>query len=123
MSPDEVLILCDHGAAPGVVRDLSAALAGRHHLVADVSDARATFVLTGEAGALRDVLAKLTPADMDARALPPGEMRRTRLAQVAGAVWFESQTEARVICFRSVAAYVFDLLAMSARTGGAVGYH
>jgi sarcosine oxidase subunit gamma len=123
MSPDEVLILCDHAAAEDVVARLSRALEGRHHLAVDVSDARAMFALSGEAGALRDVLAKVTPADMARDALAPGEMRRTRLQQVAGAIWFESETEARVICFRSVAAYVFDLLAMSAQESGAVGFH
>lgn len=123
MSPDEILILCDHAAADETVSALTHALAGQHHLAVNVSDARALFRVTGEGGTLRDVLAKITPADMAADALPPGEMRRTRLQQAAGAIWFESETEARVICFRSVAQYVFDLLAVSAREGGAVGYH
>jgi sarcosine oxidase subunit gamma len=92
-----------------------------HHLAVNVSDARAMFSLTGEAGPLKDVLAKVTPADM--AALAPGEMRRTRLQQVPAAIWFESGTEARVVCFRSVARYVFDVLALSAKDGGAVGYH
>lgn len=121
MSPDELMILCDHTQAGKVAFDLTEALTGQHHLALDVSDARAMFAITGDGGALRDVLAKITPADI--AALEPGEMRRTRLQQVAGAVWFESETEARVICFRSVASYVFDLLAVSARDGGAVGYH
>ena len=121
MSPDEVMILCDHAKADGLVADLAVALAGQHHLVVNVSDARAMFSLTGEAGALRDVLAKITPADIAGLTL--GEMRRTRLQQVAAALWFETQTEARVICFRSVARYVFDLLAVSALPSGAVGYH
>lgn len=123
MSPDELLILCDHGAAEELVARLTEALAGRHHLAVNVSDARAMFALTGGRGALRDVLSKITPADMSADALKPGEMRRTRLQQVPAAIWFESETEARVICFRSVAAYVFDLLAMSARDSGPVGFH
>ncbi len=123
MSPDELMILCDHDAADRVAAALSQAMGGRHHLAVNVSDARAMFALSGEAGALRDVLAKVTPADMAADVLRPGEMRRTRLQQAAGAIWFESETEARVICFRSVARYVFDLLAMSAKEGGAVGYH
>jgi len=121
MSPDEVLILCDPGAAEAVVARLSQALDGQHHLAVDVSDARAILALSGEPGALRDVLAKITPADI--AALRPGEMRRTRLQQVAAAIWFETETEARVICFRSVARYVFDLLAVSARDSGPVGYH
>ncbi|MGB0498757.1 MAG: sarcosine oxidase subunit gamma [Rubricella sp.] len=123
MSPDELLILCDHRDADRVAADLAQVMAGRHHLAVNVSDARAMFALSGEAGALRDVLAKVTPADMAPDALRPGEMRRTRLQQAAAAIWFESETEARVICFRSVARYVFDLLAMSAKDGGAVGYH
>lgn len=123
MSPDEVMILCPHGEAPGLVARLSEAFGTAHHLALDLSDARALFVLEGEGAALRDVLAKVTPADMAADALPVGEMRRTRLQQVAGALWFESAGEARVICFRSVAQYVFDLLTLSARTGGEVGFH
>ncbi len=121
MSPDELLILCDHAGADAMVAALSQALAGQHHLAVNVSDARAVLRVTGGAGALRDTLAKITPADL--AALPVQEMRRTRLQQVAGAIWFVTDTEARVICFRSVARYVFDLLAMSARDGGAVGYH
>jgi sarcosine oxidase subunit gamma len=121
MSPDELMVLCDHAKADAMVADLTRALAGQHHMAVNVSDARAVFALSGTPGALRDVLAKITPADI--AALSPGEMRRTRLQQVAGAIWFDSETEARVICFRSVTRYVFDLLAISARPGGAVGYH
>lgn len=121
MSPDELLILCDHGAADTLVADLTQALEGQHHLALNLSDARAMFSLSGEAGTLRDVLAKVTPADI--AALQPGEMRRTRIQQVAGAIWFETETEARVICFRSVAQYMFDLLTMSAKDGGAVGFN
>ena len=123
MSPDELLILCDHARAGEVVSALTDALSGTHHLAVDVSDARAVFGLSGEAGPLRDVLAKITPADI--AALEPGEMRRTRLQQVPAAIWFESATEARVVCFRSVAAYVFDLLRISAISSGEgdVRYH
>lgn len=121
MSPDEILILCAHGAADDVATRLTTALGDIPHLAVNVSDARAVFVLTGPQGALRDTLAKVTPADM--AALSPGEMRRTRLQQVAAAIWFESDEEARVVCFRSVARYVFDLLELSARDGGEVGYH
>ena len=64
MSPDEVMILCDHASADGLVADLGAALASQHHLVVNVSDARAMFALSGQAGALRDVIAKIPPADI-----------------------------------------------------------
>ena len=121
MSPDEILVLCDHDRADALCAGLSGVLASTHHLAVNVSDARAIFAVEGPRGPLRDTLAKITPADIGA--LAPGEMRRTRLQQVAAAIWFESETEARVICFRSVAQYVFDLLAISARDGGEVGYH
>ncbi len=122
MAPDELLILCAHEAADKLVDDLTQALAGQHHLAVTVSDARAMFELTGAPGTLRDVLAKVTPADLNPTALAPGEMRRTRLAQVPAALWFVAEGTARVVCFRSVAQYVFDLLSTAARPGGEVGF-
>ena len=119
MAPDEVLILCDHDRAGAVVADLSGRLAGTHHLAVNLSDARAMFTLEG--AAIRDVLSKLTPADLGA--LAPGEMRRSHLGQVAAAFWFDAPDRARLICFRSVAVYVRDLLMIAARPGGEVGFH
>jgi len=123
MAPDELLILCPHDAAERVVAALTDALAGQHHLAVNVSDARAMFDLTGDPGALRDVLAKIAPADLSPEALPVGELRRTRLQQVPAALWFAEEGKAQVICFRSVAEYVFGLLSLSAKPGGEVGFH
>ena len=117
MSPDELLLLCPHDAARGLAAQLGLALAGLHHLVAEVSDARTGFRLEG--AAVREVLAKLTPADV-AR-LPVGEIRRSRLGQVAAAFWLTGEDAARVIAFRSVADYVFTLLCHAARPGSEVG--
>lgn len=122
MSPDEVLIVLPRGEVGVALDRLASALAGHHHLAVDVSDARAVFALEGEPGAMRDVLAKLTPADLSASALPVGEIRRTRLAQVSAAIWFQDESRAEVICFRSVAQYVFDLLRNAADPGSEVGY-
>ena len=121
MSPDELLVICAHDAADKIVTDLSKAMGNAHHLALNVSDARAVFEVTGPAW--RDVLAKLTPADLSREVFQPGEMRRTRLAQVPAAFWMTGDETVRVICFRSVAGYVFDLLSLSAQEGGAVGYH
>jgi sarcosine oxidase subunit gamma len=52
----------------------------------------------------------------------PGELRRTRMAQVPAAVWMADAQTIRVICFRSVAGYVSGLLEDAAAPGGAVGY-
>jgi sarcosine oxidase subunit gamma len=113
MSPDEVLLLTDYAHAPALTETLTAALAGQHALVHTVSDARACLRVEGPA--VRDVLAKLCPVDV--ANLAPGEVRRTRLAQVAAALWLEDPQTAQIICFRSVAAYAFDTLSMAARPG------
>ncbi|WGW05837.1 sarcosine oxidase subunit gamma family protein [Tropicibacter oceani] len=120
MSPDEVLVLCPHAEVATAVATLGAALQGQHALVADVSDARAVFALKG--AMTREVLAKLTPADMSPEGLPVGELRRTRLAQVAAALWLRDKDEAQVICFRSVADYAFGVLKSAAHPASGVGF-
>lgn len=120
MSPDEAMLLCPPGRVAEILAALEEALAGEHVLCADLSDARAVFTLEGDG--IREVLAKLTPADLRPAALPVGELRRTRLAQVAGAFWLSSETTATVICFRSVAGYVGGLLRNAASEEATVGY-
>lgn len=122
MSPDELLLICPHDEAGARVAALTTALDGLHHLAVDISDARAVFKLTGARGALRDTLAKLTPADLRSSVLPVAEVRRTRLAQVPAAFWFASDGEAHLICFRSVADYVFGILKHAAAPGSEVAF-
>ena len=119
MSPDEILVLVPHADAPGAADTLARALQGTHHLVAEVSDARAVFLVEGPG--VREVIAKLCPVDMAPGAFGPGELRRTRLAQIAAAFWMESETRLRLVCFRSVARYAEDVLTNAARPGTAVG--
>lgn len=118
MSPDELLLLVPYEAAGATVAALAKALAGVHHLAADVSDARAAFRVEGASA--REVLAKLSPTDLAPDRFAEGELRRTRLAQVAGAFWIEDGGFT-VVCFRSAARYVFDILKLSATPGGEVG--
>jgi sarcosine oxidase gamma subunit len=61
-----------------------------------------------------DVLRKLSPVDFDT--LEPGELRRTRTAQVAAALWQQDKGYT-LVCFRSVATYVMGLLSHSAQPG------
>jgi sarcosine oxidase subunit gamma len=119
MSPDELLLFCGYDEAGAVADALREALGGEHALVAVVSDAR--VVLRVEGAACREVMAKLTPADVSPAAFGPGQMRRTRLQQVAGAFHMPDETSFEVIAFRSVADYVFGLLSNAARPGGEVG--
>jgi sarcosine oxidase subunit gamma len=120
MSPDELLLLCPYADAPEDLAKLSAALQGTHHLAANVSDARALFRLSGPNA--REVMAKLAPVDLAPGAFEPGMFRRSRLAQVPAAFWMTDPHTFRIVCFRSVAQYVFDLLKTAAQPGSAVGY-
>ena len=120
MSPDEVLLIVDHASAPAMVEKLAKALKSTHALVVNVSDARAMFRVSG--ANLREVIAKLSPADMAASAFGPGQFRRTRLAQVPAAFHMPDDSSVEIVCFRSVATYMFDLLSMSAQSGAEVGF-
>lgn len=122
MSPDELLILLPCDEVSNALQTIETALSGQHFLAMDVSDARVSVSLEGDGGAIREVLAKLTPADMRFSALPVGEMRRTRLAQIPAAVWFHEDNRAELIAFRSVADYVWGLLVNAAEPGAEVGY-
>lgn len=121
MSPDELLILLPYAEVGAAVSSLNTALAGTHFLAVNVSDARALFRVTGKSAEVREVIAKLAPADLSPDAFAPGDIRRTRLAQVAAAFWLVQEGEANLVCFRSVARYAFDLLATSA-VAGPVGF-
>jgi sarcosine oxidase subunit gamma len=111
MSPDEYLLMMPIDQVTAALDAIARALAGQHHLAVDVSGARAVFTIDAHA---RSVLSKLSPTDF--AALPQGELRRSRLAQVAAAYWLEGDG-ATVICFASVAQYVFDLLCNAAKAG------
>lgn len=119
MSPDELLIMTDPARAPALVATLEAALAGAFVTLADVSDARAVFTVTGPQAC--DVLAKICPVDF--AAFRPLEIRRTRAAQVAVALIRDDADTFTLLCFRSVARYMADLLTTVSAPGGEVGLY
>ena len=112
MSPDEYLLVMPYGEVANTLETLAKSLKNEHYLAVDVSDARAVFRIEGPKAA--DVLAKLSPTDFST--LAPGELRRTRTAQVAAALWQQDQGFT-LVCFRSVAGYVMGLLRQSAQPG------
>jgi sarcosine oxidase subunit gamma len=105
MSPDEYLLIGNRAEVPDMLAKIAAALGQGHHLAVDVSDARALFRVEGPKAA--DTLSRLCPVDFPM--LAPDELRRTRLAQVACALWRDGDGFT-VVTFRSVARYAFDLL-------------
>jgi sarcosine oxidase subunit gamma len=114
MSPDELMLMLPYAEAPAAVAAFDARFAGAHHLAVVVSDARALFRLEGDAA--REVIAKGAPVDLSRAAFGVGDFRRTHLGQVACAFWqvAERPDVFELVCFRSVAGYVFDWLAASA---------
>ena len=112
MSPDELLLILPASDTTEAVAALEQALFGEHALVADVSDARAMFDITGpDAG---DVIAKLCPADP--AALPKDGLRRTRAAQISAAFW-HIHDGFRLVGFRSTADYLDQILHNAATPG------
>ncbi|MFT6676768.1 MAG: sarcosine oxidase subunit gamma [Sulfitobacter sp.] len=120
MSPDELLMMCPYGDAQTSVARMTEALSGKHALVANVSDARAVFEVKGPLA--RDVMAKLAPVDLAIDRFSPGMFRRSRLAQVPAAFWMPDAETFQIVCFRSVARYMFDLLSIAAQPGSEVGH-
>lgn len=119
MSPDELLLVCAYEDAPRLAARLSDALAGEHHLAVDVSDARTALRIEGEGA--RELIAKGAPVDMAPGAFGPGDLRRSRLGQVAAAFWLDESGVFTLVCFRSVGRYVFDWLKASASDGARPG--
>jgi sarcosine oxidase subunit gamma len=118
MSPDELLIMCDYEDAEAKLTELRGKLAKEHALAVNVSDARAVFEVRGPNA--REVMAKLAPVDLAPAQFTPGMFRRTRIAQVAAAFWMPQEDVFHVVCFRSVAQYVFDVLSIAAQPGSEV---
>lgn len=108
MAPDELLALVPAERAREALAELQSALAGEHALCADVSAMRACFEIQGEG--VRDVLAKGTPADVSPSAFGPGGFRRTRMGQLAAAIWMLDGRSARIFCLRSEAAHLREWL-------------
>lgn len=115
MSPDELLVVLPYAEVNAFVAGMNDALAGSHYLVANVSDARAIFRVSGDYAG--EVLGKNAPVDFEASQFVAGMVRRSRVGQVAAAYWKLDDGSFRVVCFRSVAEYVFGLIATSAKAG------
>lgn len=124
MSPDELLLLSPYSqvdtslAVDRQIAALSAALAGHHALILDVSDARTVFRLTG--ARVGEVLAKGTPCDCSDRGFPSGMARRTHLAGLAVAIWRLDAETWEIACFRSYAHHLKAWLETASAPAAAV---
>ena len=117
-------MLCPYNEVGNRLDALNAKLGDMFAMAVNVSDARAVFRVSGtsESPAAREVIAKLCPVDMSPDVFEPGMFRRTRMAQVPAAFWMDADESIRIVCFRSVADYVFGLLKAAAAQGSGVGH-
>ena len=120
MSPDELMVFCDYAEADALAAKMIKSLGDAHALVVNVSDARAQYTLKGRL--VREVVAKGSPADLSPEAFAPGEMRRSRLGQVAVAFWMTDTETMHLVCFRSVGQFVFDWLSTVSSKGSMPGH-
>lgn len=112
MSPDELLLILPANETAEAITALTQELTGEHALVADVSDARVVFDVTGPYA--RDVIAKLCPTALDD--LPQDALRRSRMGQTAAAFW-RTADGYRLFGFRSTADYLALILQNAALAG------
>ena len=120
MSSDELLVMCPYADVLGNLEHMQKIIGKAHALAVNVSDARASFRVSGPNA--REVMAKLSPVDFARGSFEPGMFRRTRLAQVAAAFWMVDAETFQIICFRSGAQYVYDVLKVAAQPGSEVGF-
>lgn len=120
MSTDELLILLPYSKVGAVLKKFEVELRGQHFLAVDVSDARASFRIDGPK--CREIIAKISPANVAHDSFQPGQIIRSRVGQVAAAFWIEDANSIELVCFRSVADYVFGLLKNAAKPGGEVDF-
>ena len=118
MSPDELLLILPYQDVAKSLDTVDKKLTAMHHLAVDVSDARAVFRIEGPLAA--EVLMKLAPVDL--ANIAPGEIRRTRVAQVAAAFWKDADGFT-LVSFRSVAGYVMGLLEHASQPGSELHLH
>ncbi len=123
MAPDELLLRVPRDHAVAAVDALESVLAGMHCLVADLSDSRAFFRISGPAA--REVIAKGAPVDLHPEAFRRGMLRRTHVAGIAAAFLLvaEDPDSFELFCSRSYAHYMRDWLVNAARPGSVVGIY
>lgn len=121
MSPDELLFMVPEEQVPAVLGLLDTDLSGTHHLATDVSAMRMVFEICGSG--VRDALAKGTPTDVAPGSFRIGQLKRSRLGQVAAAFWMRDEETVRLICRRSEAGYLGDWLHFATLEGSDPDYH
>ena len=120
MSTDEYAIFGESSDVIRLVARIDSKLKKYNHLCLDMSDSRRCFHLKGKGW--REVLSKGTPADLNPKAFGKGVLRRTRIANVAVAIWSFSETEAFIISMTSVGDFLLEWLNNACLETGQISY-
>ena len=108
MSTDERAIILKKTEADKI-RDLIEKKMKNHDcLCVDISDSRRCFRLFGEGW--REVLSKGSPIDLNPSKFGRGNFRRTRIANLAVAIWSVETDEAYLFSMCSVGEFILDWL-------------
>ena len=120
MSTDEYAIFGESSDAIKLVGRVGSKLKNYNHLCLNMSDSRRCFHLKGKGW--REVLSKGTPANLSPKAFGKGELRRTRIANVAVAIWSFNETEAFIISMTSVGDFILEWLINASLETGRISY-
>jgi sarcosine oxidase subunit gamma len=117
LGPDEWLAVTTAAEAPGLVRSLESALAGRSFAVNDLSGGNVVLGLAGRKA--RDVLARGCTLDLHPDVFPVGAAAQTGLAKAGVLLGLVDDAPVfEIVVRRSFADYLCRWLAHVARHGG-----
>ena len=120
MSTDEYAIFGESSDAIKLVGMIESKLNKYNHLCLNMSDSRRCFHLKGKGW--REVLSKGTPSDLSPKAFDKGLLRRTRIANVAVAIWSFNETEVFIISMTSVGDFVLEWLNNACLKSGRISF-
>jgi sarcosine oxidase subunit gamma len=120
MSTDEYAIFSESSDAIKLVDRIGSKLKKFDHLCLNMSDSRRCFHLKGKGW--REVISKGTPANLSPKAFGKGVLRRTRIANVAVAIWSFNETEAFIIAMTSVSDFILEWLNNASLETGRICY-
>jgi sarcosine oxidase subunit gamma len=113
LGPDEYLLLVARHGIDAIVETLSAALAGQHHALVDISARLVAIEIQGDAA--RDTLAAACPLDLHPIAFAQGQATRTLFGKAEIILDCAAGTRFRLLTNRSLAPYVRRLLVEAGR--------
>ena len=120
MSTDEYAIFGESSDAIKLVGRIESKLKKYNHLCLNMSDSRRCFHLKGKGW--REVLSKGTPSDLSPKAFCKGVFRRTRIANVAVAIWSINETEVFIISMTSVGDFLLEWLKNACLETGRISF-